>query len=124
MVLDVDHASKSDPVGAHAAAKEVWKEKGLIARVLCTVSAMDYACWRDLPDGVPDLCQEVYSTDEFSEAILNPDKELLSDAKKNDDLVKRREQMRAERKKRFNGLKREESQKAADTTMTTKIHNL
>jgi hypothetical protein len=54
------HPTSNDPLGLYQAAKDVWKEGGSIARALCLLHAFDYACWEDLPAGIPDLCIEVY----------------------------------------------------------------
>jgi hypothetical protein len=31
---------------------------------------MDYACWENLPDGVPDLCRDVYASPKFADNIV------------------------------------------------------
>ena len=54
------HSSSNDPLGTYQAAKDVWKEAGPTARALCLLHAFDYACFPELPDGVPPLCQSVY----------------------------------------------------------------
>ncbi len=64
------HLSSQDPDGFYEAAKSVWKEQGEVARALCALHAIDYACWKNLPHGVPLLCQEVYSSPEFVAEIL------------------------------------------------------
>ena len=48
----------------------VWSEQGGVARALCVLHAMDYTCWKDLPDGIPQICQEVFSSTEFATAIV------------------------------------------------------
>ena len=58
--IDGQHGSSKDPFLTYKAAKEVWKEKGEIARALCLLHTLDYSCWKDLPDGVPDICMNVY----------------------------------------------------------------
>mmetsp|Transcript_9676 Transcript_9676/g.20801 ORF Transcript_9676/g.20801 Transcript_9676/m.20801 type:complete len:206 (-) Transcript_9676:6-623(-) len=62
--------SSGDPFGYYKAAKAVWGEQGGTARALCAIHAMDYACWEDLPEGVPLLCQDVFSGDGFSDIFL------------------------------------------------------
>ena len=54
------HDSSKDPLGTYEAAKDLWKEAGPIARALCLLHAFDYACFPDLPDGIPPLCQSMY----------------------------------------------------------------
>jgi len=54
------HQSSKDPWGTYKASKEVWAEGGPIARALCLLSAPDYACFEDLPEGIPEFCQTVY----------------------------------------------------------------
>lgn len=65
------HLSSADPHGFYHAARTVWAEGGVVARALCIFHAMDYACWKNLPDGIPEICQEVYSRPEFSASIMN-----------------------------------------------------
>lgn len=60
-----EHESSKDPYGTYKAAKDVWKEEGPIARAICVLNVMDYACWDHLPDGIPPLCQTVYSSKNF-----------------------------------------------------------
>lgn len=69
MHLNGQHESSKDPYGTYQAAKEVWNAQGLVARVLCTLHSMDYACWKDL-SGIPPLCEEVYTSEDFSKPIL------------------------------------------------------
>jgi hypothetical protein len=64
------HTSSGDPEGFYLAAKTVWSEGGEVARALCILHAMDYACWKKLPDGVPTICQSVYSRPEFMLSII------------------------------------------------------
>jgi hypothetical protein len=64
------HDSSRDSEGFYQAAKQVWLEGGDAAKALCILHAMDYACWKNLPDGVPVVCQEVYSSPDFVNAIL------------------------------------------------------
>ena len=73
------HDSSQDPVGFYEAAKSVWKKRGSVAKTLCILHAMDYACWDNLPDGIPSLCQSVYETDEFANAIFRNDIEKHED---------------------------------------------
>eukprot|EP00526_Cylindrotheca_closterium_P010394 CAMPEP_0113604460 /NCGR_PEP_ID=MMETSP0017_2-20120614/1807_1 /TAXON_ID=2856 /ORGANISM="Cylindrotheca closterium" /LENGTH=404 /DNA_ID=CAMNT_0000512887 /DNA_START=46 /DNA_END=1260 /DNA_ORIENTATION=- /assembly_acc=CAM_ASM_000147 len=54
------HDSSDDPLGSYKAAKMVMKEEGPTARALCALHLMDYACWQDLPDGVPKVCMDLY----------------------------------------------------------------
>ena len=62
------HKSSLDKHGFYEAAKEVWREGGPIARALCLLHAFDYACFEDLPEGIPELCRTVYR--EYSEEIV------------------------------------------------------
>jgi hypothetical protein len=64
------HDSSLDEMGFYRAAKEVWAEQGDTARALCILHSFDYACWDDLPDGIPELCQDVYSEESFVDAII------------------------------------------------------
>ena len=64
------HPSSRDPKGFYQAAKSVWAEGGKEARALCILHAMDYACWKDLPDGIPLMCQEVYAQPTFHDSLL------------------------------------------------------
>lgn len=58
MVSGPRHASQSDPLGTHRAARAVAAESGPTLRALCALHAMDYACFSDeLP--VPLACQPV-----------------------------------------------------------------
>ena len=63
MSLHGQHVTSGDPLGFYAAAKEAWKKQATTARALCTISAMDYACYEKLP--VPPLCQEVFADESF-----------------------------------------------------------
>ena len=65
----VEHESHSDAYNFYSAAKKVWGERGNISRALCAVSALDYACFDDMP--VPTLCKEVYSNPHFQHKVLN-----------------------------------------------------
>ncbi|GFH62044.1 hypothetical protein CTEN210_18520 [Chaetoceros tenuissimus] len=63
------HKSSSDLFGLYAAAKQVWKESGPFSRALCLLHAFDYACFENLPDGIPFLCQSVYQ--DHANQIIN-----------------------------------------------------
>lgn len=67
------HRSSKDELGLYQAAKEVWNEQGLVARALCVIHAVDYACWQNLPNGIPPLCQKVFSSPVFLKAVLMND---------------------------------------------------
>jgi hypothetical protein len=54
------HKSSKDLLGTYAAAKRVWSEGGVFAKALCALHILDYACWKDLPEGVPKLCLDLY----------------------------------------------------------------
>ena len=71
MPLLGQHESSSDPLGMYNASQQVWMDQGPVARALCILHVMDYACWRDLPDGIPKFCQEVYMEHDFYESLLN-----------------------------------------------------
>lgn len=60
MKTDKIHESSDDPLGTYKAAKSAMKEEGPTAKALCALHLMDYACWQDLPDGVPKLCMDLY----------------------------------------------------------------
>mmetsp|Transcript_59069 Transcript_59069/g.71109 ORF Transcript_59069/g.71109 Transcript_59069/m.71109 type:complete len:779 (-) Transcript_59069:207-2543(-) len=64
------HESSLDPKGSYRAAKKVWAEGGLTSRILCQYRVFDYACFDDLPDGVPDFCQQVFSSNSFLDEVL------------------------------------------------------
>lgn len=64
------HSSSKDKFGIYKAAKDVWNEGGPTARAMCVLQAMDYACWDNLPDGIPSLCREVFSSRNFVNGIL------------------------------------------------------
>jgi hypothetical protein len=70
MELMGQHNSSNDDFGFYQAAKNVWKEGGDIARALCIIHAFDYACFEDLPDGIPSLCRDVYGSPSFVKTIL------------------------------------------------------
>jgi hypothetical protein len=65
------HDSSLDEMGFYRAAKDVWAEQGDTARALCILHSFDYACWDDLPDGIPEICQDVYSEERFLDTIMN-----------------------------------------------------
>jgi len=56
------HESSADPTGSHKAAKRVWTQGSSFSRALCALHIMDYACWKNLPDGVPTVCMELYES--------------------------------------------------------------
>mmetsp|Transcript_15819 Transcript_15819/g.20684 ORF Transcript_15819/g.20684 Transcript_15819/m.20684 type:complete len:449 (+) Transcript_15819:47-1393(+) len=61
MRVNGQHESSKDRLGLYRAAKDVWAEGGPISRSLCLVHAFDYACFDDLPGGIPvNPCQSVY----------------------------------------------------------------
>jgi hypothetical protein len=64
------HTSSKDPYFTYHAATNVWMEQGPTARALCAIHAMDYACWRDLPDGIPPICQELFDSPSFFRPLL------------------------------------------------------
>eukprot|EP00537_Pseudo-nitzschia_pungens_P018487 CAMPEP_0172409498 /NCGR_PEP_ID=MMETSP1061-20121228/76397_1 /TAXON_ID=37318 /ORGANISM="Pseudo-nitzschia pungens, Strain cf. pungens" /LENGTH=448 /DNA_ID=CAMNT_0013145653 /DNA_START=220 /DNA_END=1566 /DNA_ORIENTATION=- len=68
MTKQGQHKSSKDQLGLYDAAKEVWSDGGPIARSLCLLQAFDYACFEDLPEGVPDLCREVFR--DYGEKII------------------------------------------------------
>lgn len=55
-----EHPSSQQPF--YKIIKKVWQNDVQIAKALCAIHLLDYACWRDLPDGVPAVCQELYSS--------------------------------------------------------------
>jgi hypothetical protein len=63
------HKSSHDPEGFYQSAKTVWAEGGEVARALCMLHAMDYACWKNLPDGIPKICKDIYSSPAFITSI-------------------------------------------------------
>jgi len=65
------HTSSYDLEGFYQAAKDVWAEDRPVANALCALHAMDYACWKDLPDGVPAICQELYDSTDFGYRLLS-----------------------------------------------------
>jgi hypothetical protein len=73
------HNSSVDELGFYQAAQQVWRVEQQqqqqhqgddVARALCVLHAMDYACWADLPDGIPALCRDVYAESHFVNTIL------------------------------------------------------
>lgn len=69
MTKQGQHRSSKDRLGMYKAAKSVWQEAGPIARALCILHAYDYACWERLPQGIPELCIEVYN--EYQQKIVD-----------------------------------------------------
>jgi hypothetical protein len=64
------HKSSEDPEGLYQAAKDVWAQGGPEAKSLCVLHAIDYACWTELPQGVPDVCREVFESPSFTQPLL------------------------------------------------------
>ena len=63
------HASSKDRLKLYKAAKDVWAEAGPISRALCLLHLFDYACFDDLPGGIPlNPCQSVYL--QYSKQII------------------------------------------------------
>ena len=54
------HFSSDDPLGTYKAAKMAMKQEGPVSKALCALHLMDYACWQNLPDGVPKVCMDLY----------------------------------------------------------------
>ena len=71
MPLEGQHESSSDPYGFYADAKHAWAEQEDIARALCAMNLMDYACYDKL--AVPPICQEVFSDERLVSEILHSD---------------------------------------------------
>ena len=71
MTVMGQHNSSSDPLGTYKASRDVWLDQGPVARALCVLHVMDYACWTDLPDGIPQFCQDVYAETDFVQYMLN-----------------------------------------------------
>jgi hypothetical protein len=69
MEVHGQHESSKDPSGTYNAAKAVWMDGGPMARALCAMHAMDYACWDQLPDGIPNLCKDVFGSQRFIQAV-------------------------------------------------------
>ena len=69
MTKQGQHRSSKDRLGLYKAAKDVWEEGGPVARSLCLLHAFDYACYEDLPEGVPPLCRKVYQ--DYGERVLD-----------------------------------------------------
>jgi hypothetical protein len=57
-----NHDSSKDLLGTYAGTKRVWREGGVFAKALCALHILDYACWKDLPEGVPKLCLNLYAS--------------------------------------------------------------
>jgi len=81
MAMKGFHDSSKDKYGTYAAAKNVWKKGGTLARALCFIHAIDYACFYgnsngDIMNGssygmeIPKVCRDAYASDSFREAIL------------------------------------------------------
>jgi len=56
------HESGVDKLGAYKIAKTVWTEGSRVSKSLCAMHIMDYACWTNLPDGIPSVCLELYES--------------------------------------------------------------
>jgi hypothetical protein len=69
MRLAGQHSHTNSDSPAYKAATRVWEEEGATARALCVVHAMDYACWENLPDGIPSVCIDVYTSQKFVDGI-------------------------------------------------------
>mmetsp|Transcript_6650 Transcript_6650/g.14165 ORF Transcript_6650/g.14165 Transcript_6650/m.14165 type:complete len:335 (+) Transcript_6650:1-1005(+) len=69
MTKQGQHRSSKDRLGLYKAAKDVWEEGGPMARSLCLLHAFDYACYQNLPESVPPLCQKVYQ--DYGERMLH-----------------------------------------------------
>lgn len=70
MATSGQHDSSSDPYQTYQAALQVWEDQESTAKALCVLHVLDYACWINLPKGVPPLCQEVYGSTSFQLALL------------------------------------------------------
>lgn len=64
----VVHGSQLDEYGFYSAAKRAWRDQGNVARALCAIHALDYACFDAMP--VPSLCQDVYSRQNFHHKVF------------------------------------------------------
>ena len=75
------HESSEDPYGTYQAAKNVWKKGGKVARSLCHLHALDYACFSGtygdynedtIQPGVeiPLICRDIFASDTFKDEIL------------------------------------------------------
>lgn len=53
------HETAVDQDGTHQAAKRVWKEQGSVAKAICVLFAVDYACFLQL-GAIPELCRRVF----------------------------------------------------------------
>jgi len=65
------HRSSHDPCGTYQAAKSVFAKNGTVARALCILHAMDYACYNCEIQSIPEICQIVYASADFSDRILS-----------------------------------------------------
>jgi len=82
MSMKGSHDSSKDKYGTYAAAKNVWKKGGTLARALCLIHAFDYACFYGNNNGdmkgssygiemkIPKVCRDTYASDSFREEIL------------------------------------------------------
>uniref|UniRef100_A0A7S1FK83 Uncharacterized protein n=1 Tax=Corethron hystrix TaxID=216773 RepID=A0A7S1FK83_9STRA len=61
-----EHSSSSRPqyIKLKNALKEEKKDKMTVqvVKALCAIHLIDYACWRNLPDGVPSICMDLYES--------------------------------------------------------------
>lgn len=71
------HSSSIDTHGFRRAGETVWAQGGPTARALCAIHAMDYACWEQLPGGIPKLCKDVFASTNFASKLIKK-KELLA----------------------------------------------
>lgn len=65
------HTPHEDEEGFYESAKESFSASGTVAKALCAIHAIDYACWKDLPEGIPLICQEVYASNDFFQAVMS-----------------------------------------------------
>lgn len=61
------HDSQADTYNFYEAAKRSWRDEGRVARALCAIHALDYACYDALP--IPPVCALLYSKDGFRQKI-------------------------------------------------------
>ena len=62
------HDSKVDEQGFYSSAKRVWAAGEATARALCSIHAMDYACYDKVP--VPIICQQVFLDERFVDRVM------------------------------------------------------
>ena len=62
------HNSYDSKYGFDVAGKEIWAEHGDVAKALCALHVLDYACFDSIP--VPDICNQVYGDEEFVGILL------------------------------------------------------